>query len=293
MGRWWKIVRQTARVLYEEDPWTWSASIAFYVIFSLPAIVLITMSVAGSLYEDRVVRDNLLDQAAGLFGPESAVTIGELLNFAGATSAAPLAEIAGIGVLMFSATTVVVTLQNSLNTLWEIRPRPEKTVLKFITHRLLSLAMVIGMGFLLLISLFVDTFIAMFQGQVVAWFSGAYWYLIAGANALFSLAVITGVFAMIFRVLPDARIAWRDVWAGALVTALLFSLGKYLIGFYLGNSSFGDVYGAAGSMVVMLIWVYYSTLIVLVGAKFTAVYARENGREIQPDKYAVSTRRTD
>ncbi len=278
--------------LFEEDPWTWSASIAFYVIFSLPAIVLITMSVAGSLYEDRVVRENLLDQAAGLFGPESAVTIGELLNFTGATSAAPLAEIAGIGVLMFSATTVLVTLQNSLNTLWGIRPHPEKTLWTFVTHRLLSLAVVIGLGFLLLVSLFVDTFIALFQQQVAAWFYGASWYLVAGTNALFSLAVITAVFAMIFRVLPDARIAWRDVWAGALVTALLFSLGKYLIGFYLGNSSFGNVYGAAGSMVVMLVWVYYSTLIVLVGAKFTSVYARENGREIRPDKYAVSIRET-
>lgn len=293
MEKWWKIIKQTARVLYEEDPWTWSASIAFYVIFSLPAIVLITMSVAGSLYEDRVVRENLLDQTAGLFGPESAATIGELLNLAGATSAAPMAEIAGIGVLLFSATTVVVTLQNGLNTIWGIRPHPEKTVLKFVTHRLLSLAMVLGLGVLLLISLIVDTFIALFQDQVVAWFSGAYGYLIPGMNTLISLAVITGVFAMIFRVLPDARIAWRDVWAGALVTALLFSLGKFLIGFYMGNSSFGDVYGAAGSMVVMLIWVYYSTLIVLVGAKFTAVYARVNGRQIQPDKYAVSTRRID
>ncbi|MDZ7773516.1 MAG: YihY/virulence factor BrkB family protein [Balneolaceae bacterium] len=283
----WKILKETALEFWNDDPWTWSASIAFYVIFSLPAIIIITMSVAGSLYDDAAVRQSLLDQAGRLLGPESAGTIQSILANAGAYGGSLAAELAGIAILLFSATTVIVTLQHTLNTLWGIRLRPDTNLFKYVVDRLLSLAMVIGMGFLLLVSLLLDTFLALFRELVVEWLSGASWILLSGVNQALSLGVIALIFAVTFRVLPDAEVAWRDVWTGAFLTALLFSAGKFLIGFYLGNSVFGSIYGAAGSLVVMLVWIYYSAVIVLVGAEFTYVYARARGRPIRPDSKAM------
>lgn len=282
----WNILKKTAGEFWNDDPWTWSAAIAFYVIFSLPAMVIISMSVASSLYDDAAVRESLLEQASRLLGPESAGTVESILANVGAYGGSLAAELFGIAVLLFSATTVIVTLQHVLNNIWGIRLRPDTNWLKYLFNRLVSLGLVIGMGFLLLVSLLVDTFLAVFRELVVEWFSGASLVILSGANLVISLGVITLIFAVTYRVLPDAEVAWRDLLMGSFLTALLFSLGKYLIGFYLGNSAFGTVYGAAGSLVVMLVWVYYSAVIVLVGAEFTYVLARARGRPIRPDAYA-------
>jgi len=198
-----------------------------------------------------------------------------------------VAKVFGVGMIIFSATTVFISLQNGLNSVWGIKSKPKRDVLKFFINRLLSFAMVISIGFLLLVSLVLNTFISVFNNLLTDWFSGITSYIIPGTNLILSLVIITVVFAMIYKILPDARVRWADVWVGAFVTTLLFLLGKYLIGFYLGTSSLSTTYGAAGSLVLLLIWVYYSSIIIFVGAEFTYVYSKEVGHQIRPDKNAV------
>lgn len=283
----WQMLKQTGIEFFKDDPLGYSASIAFYTIFSMPAILIIAVTIAGSAYEQQDVQGSLMEQIETLIGPQSAEEVENILKNAESTTSSTIAKIIGIGTLIFSATTVFVSLQNGLNKIWGIRPKPERGVVKFIFNRLLSLAMVISIGFLLLVSLLVDTLVVVFRNIVSEILSGMTYYFVAAFNIAFSLLVITLVFAMIYKVLPDARIRWRTVWVGAFVTTLLFSLGKYLIGFYLGNSSVGSAYGAAGSLVLLLIWVYYSSVLVLFGAEFTYVYSKARGYQIRPNKDAV------
>ncbi|MBL3657572.1 YihY/virulence factor BrkB family protein [Fulvivirga sp. 2943] len=289
----WKVIKNTVKEFIADDPMSYSSSIAFYTIFSLPAILIITVSIASSAYEDEVVRNNLMEQIQSLFGATSAEEIDKILANADGLGDSVIAKIIGIGTLIFSATTVFVSLQNGLNRIWRIKPKPEKGFIKFIVNRLLSLAMIISIGFLLLVSLVVDTLIVVFNNILSELFSGGTYYIVSAVNLGFSLAIITLVFAMIFKILPDAKVEWRDVWVGAFVTTVLFTLGKYLIGFYLGNSSLSNAYGAAGSLVLLLVWVYYSSVIVLFGAEFTFVYSKEIGHKIRPDKGAVIVRQVE
>lgn len=210
----------------------YSSSIAFYLIFSLPAILLITVSIAESFYEDLVVRQNLLEQIGMLLGRESASTVDKILNNANVAGSSITAKMVGIGMLLFSATTVFLSLQDGLNSIWKIKPKPNHDVRNFIKNRLLSLAMVVTIGFLLLVSLVIDTLLAVFSSFLISWLSAVSLYVVSGINLLISVAIITLVFAMIFKVLPDAKIEWHDVWIGAFFTTLLFTIGKYLIGFY-------------------------------------------------------------
>lgn len=283
----WRLLKETAIEFFEDDPMGYSASIAFYTIFSMPAILIIVVTIAGSAYEQQAVQGGLMTQIESLIGPQSAAEIQNILANTSESKSSFIAKIIGIGTLIFSATTVFVSLQNGLNKIWGIRPKPERGIIKFILNRLLSLAMIISIGFLLLVSLMVDTMVVVFKNFLSEFLSGVTFYLVASFNLVFSIMVITFVFAMIFKILPDAKIQWKTVWVGAFVTTLLFSTGKYLIGFYLGNSSVGSAYGAAGSLVLLLIWVYYSSVLVLFGAEFTYVYARIKGHHIQPNDDAV------
>jgi membrane protein len=193
----------------------------------------------------------------------------------------------GIATLVFSATTVFISLQTSLNKIWGIKPKPERGIVKYLLDRLLSLAMVISIGFLLLVSLVFDAVLVVFQNSLTKVLAGWALYLVTALNIVVSLGLITVIFAILFKVLPDAKIKWKDVWVGAIVTTVFFALGKYLIGFYLGNSSVNSAYGAAGSLVIILIWVYYSTVIFLFGAELTSVYAEKLGSDITPYHHAV------
>jgi membrane protein len=180
-----------------------------------------------------------------------------------------------------------MSLQTSLNNLWEIKSKPEKGWLKFIINRLLSFAMVASFGFILLVSLLIDTAIVLIQNSLSHLFNGITPYVISVFNVVFSFTVITLIFGLLFKVLPDAKIRWKDIWIGAIITTALFTLGKLLIGVYLGNSDLTSVYGAAGSFALILIWVYFSTIILLFGAEFTSKYALIYGRGIIPYKNAV------
>jgi membrane protein len=287
LRRSWEVLKQTVLNFFQDDSFSYASSIAFYTIFSLPAILIISLSVGSTFYERDVVQKELINQVARLIGPESAGDVEEILINAALDSTGTFAKIVGIATLVFSATTVFISLQTSLNKIWGIKPKPERGFVKYLLDRLISLAMVISIGFILLVSLVIDTVLVVVQTGLSKVLAGWTLYIVTTLNVLISLALITVIFALMFKVLPDAKIKWRDVWVGAIVTTAFFTLGKYLIGFYLGNSSVNSAYGAAGSLVIILVWVYYSTVIFLFGAELTSVYAEKTGSEIKPYHHAV------
>jgi membrane protein len=283
----WTILKQTVVNFLEDDSFSYAASIAFSTIFSLPAILIIALTVAATFYERNIVQDELIRQVGWMVGKESAKEIENIMIHATIEAKSTFAKVVGGLTLAISATAIFLSLQTSLNKIWGIKPKPQRGWVKLIVNRLISLAMVFSLGFVLLVSLLVDTVVVVFQDFISRFLHGATLYVVTGVNIFVSLAFVTFIFGMIFKVLPDAKISWRHVWVGSVVTTLLFTLGKYLIGFYLGNSSFNSAYGAAGAFVIILVWVYYSTLIVLFGAELTSVYAKQIGSEIQPYSNAV------
>lgn len=253
----------------------YSSSIAFYLIFSLPAILIITIYIAGSVYEDQVVRNSLLEQFNNFFGRQSAEAIDKILKNVNEASDSLLNRIIGFITLIISATTVFVSLQDGINKVWGIVAKPDNNFVKVFKNRLLSLAMAVSVGFLLLVSLVIEASLNFFDSKVIEIFSESEFYIANTISFSFSVIITTSVFACLFKIIPDAEVKWKNVWMGALITTVLFGIGKYMIGFYLGVSSFGSVYGAAGSLVILLTWIFYSSMIVLFGAQFTAVYSEE------------------
>jgi membrane protein len=209
-----------------------------------------------------------------------------MLANAGRHGSGALATVIGVATILFGATGVVGQLQTSLNKIWEVEPRPGRGVLGIVRDRLFSFAMVLAIGFLLLVSLAISAALAAVDSYAASLLPGSE-ALLQVVNFVVALGIVTGLFALMYRYLPDVRIAWRDVWIGAAVTALLFTIGKFLIGLYLGNSTVGSTYGAAASLVILLLWVYYSSQILFLGAEFTEVYARRHGSRIEPDEDAV------
>lgn len=282
-----EILKKTFQEFFSDDPLTYSSSIAFNVIFSLPAILMIIITIGGSVFEDQVVRQNLIQQIQNLFGAESSEAIERILDSLENYGSNLFTKIIGFIVLGFSATAVFVSLQNVLNNIWGIKAKPENDWLNFIKNRVLSLAMVATIGFLVLVSLGLDTALSLLKDWIEMSYSEDIYYIITAINILFSLVVITVVFAFIFKILPDAEIKWSDVWVGAIFTTVFFNIGKYLMGFYLGSSPLGNMYGAASSLVLLLLWVFFSATIVLLGAEFTYIYSRAMGNPIKPKKHAV------
>lgn len=283
----WKVLKKTFQYFMEDDSLTYAASIAYYTIFSLPAVLIISIWVGARLYEQNVVREELINQLSLLVGSASAVEIERIMGNASIDASGVVARTIAIATLVFSATTVFMSLQNSLNRIWNIKAKPERGFIKYLIDRLMSLAMVVSLGFILLVSMVIDTLLVVFRNVVSKFLPELTLHLLTIVNTVMSLGFITLIFAMIYKVLPDATVKWRDVWIGALLTTLFFVLGKYLIGLYLGNSDIGSAYGAAGSLVIILVWIYYSAAIFLLGAQFTYVYAEEIGEKIRPYRNAV------
>lgn len=283
----WEIFRDTVRDFVEDDSFSYASSIAFSTIFSMPAILIIALAIGSTFYERNVVQEELINQVGRLVGSETAKEIENILLQASVDNTSLWAKTVGIVTLFLSATTVFMSLQSSLNKIWGIKPKPQRGWVKYIINRLVSLAMVISFGFILLVSLVIDTVLVVFQEMLSRLVEGVTLYLVTALNVVISLGFVMLIFGLLFKVLPDAKIRWRHVWVGAVVTTLLFTIGKYLIGFYLGNSSFNSAYGAAGSLVIILLWIYYSTVIFLFGAELTAVYAKASGAAIQPYSNAV------
>ena len=286
----YELLQQTVTEWLEDKAPQLAAALAYYTIFSLAPLIIIVLGIVTFVLgsSDEAV-ELLKTQVASLMGSSGADTVNEVITAASeqSFSSSILATLIGLGTLIFAATGVFGQLQDAMNTIWEVQPKPGLGIMNFIRARFLSFAMILGIGFLLLVSLVLSAILAAlgeFLAQLVAGSSVVIGQII---NNFVSFGVITLLFALIFKMLPDAQIAWRDVWLGAAVTALLFTVGKFFIGLYLGNKSFGSTYGAAGSLLILLLWVYYSAQILLFGAEFTQVYARRFGSRIVPDEHAV------
>jgi membrane protein len=258
-----------------------AAALSYYTIFSVAPLLIIAVAVAGLVFGREAATRQLTAEAQGLLGPQGAEAIQTLLQNAGKTGAGIVATVVGIGTLLLGASGAFAQLQDALNTIWEVKPKPGRGIRGMLRDRFLSFSLVLAIGFLLLVSLILSAALAA-VGKYLAGVLPLSSALMQGLNFALSFAATTFLFALIFKVLPDVRIRWRDVWIGAAVTALLFSIGRFLIGLYLGRSSVSSAYGAAGSLVVVLVWVYYSAQILLLGAEFTQVYASKFGRGMTP-----------
>lgn len=281
----WRVLKETFQEWQLDKASQLAAALAYYTVFSLAPLLILVIAIAGTVFGTDAARAELTSQVRGLVGPSGADVITSALENASqpGQGQGAIASAISVVVLIFGASGVFAELQNSLNTIWNVEPKPNQGVGYFVQKRLLSFSMILVIGFLLLVSLVVSTALSGFGGYLDQWLAGLGWVL----NFTISIAVITALFAAIFKYLPDAHIAWKDVIVGGFITALLFTVGKYLLGLYLGNSSFSSTYGAAGSLVVLLAWVYYSAQILFFGAEFTQVYARRFGSQITPDKHAV------
>ena len=263
-----------------------AAALAYFTVFSIAPLLIIAISVAAFFFGEEAARGQIVDQIQGLMGPEGAAAVESMIANANQVQGGLLATIIGIVTLLFGASGVFGQLQDALNTIWEVAPKPGQGVINFIRARFLSFSMVLIIAFLLLVSLVVSAGVAA-AGTYVADIAPILAVLWESINFLVSFGVITLLFAAIYKVLPDVKIAWGDVWMGAAVTALLFTIGRTLIGLYLGNAAVGSAYGAAGSLVVLLVWVFYSAQILLFGAEFTQVYTRRYGSRIRTSDFAV------
>lgn len=259
-----------------------AAALAYYTVFSLAPLVVISIAIAGTVFGENAARGEIVRQIGGLIGQEGAETVQTIVRNTSEPSSNRLATLAGLAALIIGASAVFGQLQDALNIIWGVpqKARPDRkwwwAILVIIQRRFISFLMLLGSGFLLLVSLVISTALALLGNFIESLVPG-FSFLTQSLNFIISLGVVTLLLGMIYKVVPDAPVAWRDVSLGAALTALLFTLGKLLIGLYLGNSGVASPYGAAGSIIVILIWVYYSAQILFLGAEFTQVYARRYG----------------
>lgn len=280
----WGMLKQTLTEFSEDKVLRHSAALAYYAVFSIGPLLVLLVGIAGLVLGQENVRAQVNDQLQGAFGQRSAAMVESMME-ARQKGGSLLATIMGGIALLFGASGVVGQLQDSLNTIWEVKPKPGRGMMGFVRQRFLSIGMVLGIGFLLLVSMALTialNALGGYLGQAIGMPEGIAHVL----NFIFSLGVVTVLFALIFKVLPDVRMRWSSVWAGALGTALLFTAGKYVLSWYLGRESTTSAFGAASAFVIILMYVYYSSLILFFGAEFTQVYARSRGDALEPTRYA-------
>jgi membrane protein len=281
---WWHLVKDAASEWLEDKASRLGAALAYYTVFSIAPLLVISIAIAGFVFRREAVQGHIAGQMQDVVGEQGAAALQTMVQSASKPGSGILASALGIVMLIFGAMGLFGQLQDALNTIWEVQPKSGRGILGFLRERLLSLSMVLGSAFLLLVSLVISTALAALGGLLGDWQASVLGHAI---SIVVSLVVITLLFAMIYRYLPDATIAWKDVWLGAAITAVLFTIGKFLIGLYLGHSSVGSAYGAAGSLAVLLIWLYYAAQIFLFGAEFTKVYADKYGSRVVPAENAV------
>jgi membrane protein len=282
----WGILKKAGQEWLNDDAMRLSAAIAFYTILSIAPLILIAVAIAGAVFGQDAATGAITDELRAMLGDAGAEVAKTALANADRPAAGTFATIFGVAMLLFGASGVFRELQATMNIVWNVKPKPGRGVWGFIRDRFLSFGMVLVVGFLLLVSLIISTGLAA-MGKYVAGLAPGVPVLMQVANFVIGFAVVTVLFALVFKFLPDAKVAWRDVWFGAAVTAVLFTVGKYAIGMYLGRAGVGTPFGAAGSLVAFVVWVYYSGLIVLFGAELTQVTAEFAGRKIEPTENAM------
>lgn len=281
----WNVVKAAGSAWVEDKAPRLGAALSYYTVFAIPPLFMIVIFVASLVFDPEQVQSALFSQVGGLVGEKSAEAIQSAIAAQHQGNKGTIASIIAIATLIITATGLFIELQDALNSLWRVESKPKQGLMGFIKIRLLSFAMIVGIGFLLLVSLVVSAGLSAFSKYVSGLMPGM---VILGQilNFAISFGVITVLFAMIFKVLPDVKVAWRDVWVGAAITSLLFTGGKFALGLYLGKNTTVSAYGAAGSLVLILLWVYYSAQILFFGAEVTRAYAYQLGTCPEPSKHA-------
>ena len=283
----YKFMRQVFVEFIEDNVLKYSASLAYYTVLSVAPLLVIVLTVSGFFFGKEAINGKLYEQINNLVGSEAAHQIQSTIKNIHLNNDNFFATIIGVVVLLVGATGIFGEIQDSLNRIWGLKLKVTRAWWKVITDRLLSFSLILSLGFVLIVSLVLNAVVVAISGKIIARFPGAGDVLLLVTDTIVSLVITTVLFGAIFKVLPDAKIKWRDVSVGAFITACLFLLGKYGIGFYLGRSNLGTIYGAAGSIMILMIWVYYSSAILYLGAVFTKVYATDFGGKISPNEFSV------
>jgi membrane protein len=282
-----KVFRGATTNFIDDNGLKLSASLSYYTIFAVAPMILMVMALAGIFLGTEAVQGKIYGQINGLVGNSTALEIQNIIKNIQQTHHTTAGSIVGVVILVLAATGVFTEIQDSINYIWSVKAKPRKGWVKMIFNRLLSFSLIISFGFILLVSLLINAVIDLLSDRLKLYFAGITVSLLYIVNIFLLFLIIATLFAIIFKVLPDARMKWKDTFIGAFFTALLFIVGKFLIGFYLGNSSVSTTYGPAASIVILLLWVYYSSIILFFGAEFTQVYARHYGGGIIPNETAV------
>ena len=289
----WKILVATFSGFINDNGLKLSASLAYYTVFSLAPLLILVISLAGLFWGNDAAANKLYPQIAQYVGTQAALQIQDTLKalqFSGKTG---IAVIFGIVTLLIGASSIFVEIQDSLNMIWRVKAKPKKGWLKLLQNRFLSFSLIVSLGFMLLVSLIINFLMDALSKKLLHFLPYVTNLLIKGINLGITLIVIATLFGIIFKVLPDVKIRWKDVRSGAIFTALLFMLGQYIIGLYLQYTAQSSAYGAAGSIILLLLWIYYTAAILYIGAEFTQVYAEAIGCKIAPADYAVSVVQTE
>jgi len=281
------LLKDTTSEFISDEGVKLSAALSFYTIFSLPPLLIIIISLSGFFFGAEAVKGELFGQINGLVGNQAALQIQEIIKNVKLSHSSVFATTFGIIILLIGASGVFVEIQDSINFIWGLKAKPKRGLIKFIKNRLMSFSMIGSVGFLMLVGLIINSVMDVMYNRLGKFFPIDSVYLVYVFNLLLVFGIITLLFTLIFKTLPDGKVALRDCLTGASFTALLFMIGKFGIGFYLGRSAMASWYGAAGSVILILLWVYYSAIILYFGAEFTKIYATTHGQKIIPNEYAV------
>lgn len=293
LKRLWKVLVATFSGFINDNGMKLSASLAYYTVFSLAPLLILVISLAGLFFGNDAATNRLYPQIAQYVGSQAAVQIQDMLKSLAFSGKTGLAVVVGVATLMIGASSIFVEIQDSLNIIWRVKAKPKKGWLKLLQNRFLSFSLIVSLGFLLLVSLVVNFIMDALSKQLGYFLPDFTNVLIKCINLGITLIVISTLFGIIFKVLPDVKIRWKDVRSGAIFTAILFMLGQYGIGVYLRYTAQSSAYGAAGSIILLLLWIYYTAAILYIGAEFTQVYAEAIGCKIEPAEYAVSVIQTE
>lgn len=286
----WKVLKESFSGFSDHKVTKLSGSLAYYTVFSMGPLLILIIAICSIVWRREAIEGQIYFQLVDFLGKDAALSLQEIIKKAAVSNQSFFSAVVGGATLLIGATTVFAEIQDSINGIWGLKPKPKRGWLKMLQNRFLSFSVILSLGFILLVSLGITSILDGFSHKLEAKFdevSVVFFYII---NQVITLAVISLIFGVIFKVLPDAQIKWKDVASGAVVTGILFMIGKFGISLYIGNSNVGSTYGAAGSLVVLLLWTYYSSIILYFGAEFTKAYAINYGSEIKPNHYAVTTR---
>ena len=285
--RMWKVLKESIKSFSQYKITKLSASLAYYTIFSLGPLMIVILFLAGIFFGRDAVEGSVFTQMRSFVGADAALQIQEIIKNVSIGGKSHFAAIVGVVTLLIGTTTMFAEMQDSINTIWGLKASPKAGFVKLLKDRLLSFGVVASLGFLLLVSLGVSAIIESLNQKISLMFPGIAVSLLYVVNILVTFGIITTLFMIIFKVLPDANIKWKDVLSGAIATAILFMIGKFAISFYISKSNVGSTYGTAGSLIILIVWIYFSAIILYFGAAFTRAYAMEFGGSIHPNEYAI------